>query len=84
MANASKSFIQVIFFNSSAIFTSSFVVVADLNNKLSDRTQANIIFQFFSVISILFSLYILYKIEQVEHIFSILIFKGDDEEKSIL
>jgi hypothetical protein len=74
----------VISFSFSAISTSTFVVVADLNNKLSDNIQASIIVPIFLSISNQASVYILYKIEQVEQIGSILIFSGAELAKSIL
>jgi hypothetical protein len=77
IAKSSKFDIHVISFNSSAISISSLVVVADLNNKLSDNIHANIIVPISFDISKLFSLYILYKIEHVEQSFSILMFTGE-------
>jgi hypothetical protein len=76
IANDSKSVIQVISFNSSAKIVSSLVVVADLNNRESDKIQASIIVQISLEISNPASLYILYKIEPVEQIGSTLTFIG--------
>jgi hypothetical protein len=55
-----------------------------LNNKLSDKIQANIIVPISFEISNQASLYILYNIEDVEQIASILIFNGHLVAKSTL